>query len=254
MAVESAWELLEAAGASIAYSEEDDNRAKLYVYVASPIILDTFAWIEAYEQYKLPDINWNEQWQIHGMDFEDGLVHVNLEPFGASAITLDLEPGPGFGDLSHPTTLLVLKLMAIYLQKQSLVDIGCGSGILTLAGIAMGSPLACGIDIDNQALLHSEKNAQRNQMREKCHFTLPEQFELPKIQNEWLIVMNMIRTEQQEAWNALSSLHVLSGLILTSGLTVEERADYLMQTEAWGWQLNSEIEESGWLAFCFSLK
>ncbi len=110
--IEEAWELLEAAGISIAYSEEDDNRAKLFAYAPSSKVLDAFPWIEAYEPYQLPDINWEEQWQIHGMDFKDGLIHVNLEEFGASAITLNLKPGPGFGDLSHPTTRLVLKLMA----------------------------------------------------------------------------------------------------------------------------------------------
>ncbi len=141
----------------------------------------------------------------------------------------------------------------MHLQKQPLIDIGCGSGILTLAGLALGSPVAYGIDIDNQALLHSEINAEINQMEKRCYFQLPRKFKLPKKADGWIIVMNMIQTEQQEAWTALPSLHGLKGSILTSGIMKEGRETYLMQTSDWGWQLKDEMEESGWLAFCFSL-
>lgn len=252
--VDTAWELLEQAGISIAYSEEDDDQqAKLFGYVTSPQVLTDFPWIEAFEPYKLPDINWEEQWQIHGMDYKDGMIHVDLEQFGAVATTLNLEPGPGFGDLSHPTTQLVLKLMAKYLDKHPFIDVGCGSGILTLASLAMGSPIAIGIDIDGEALLHSKKNAEINHMEQKCTFHFPDAFKLPENADYWVIAMNMIHMEQQDAWKSLPSLHQLAGLVLVSGIMCDNREEYLIQTSLWGWQLIEEIEASGWLAFCFSL-
>ncbi len=252
MSIDQAWDLLESAGVSMAYSEEDGDRAKLYAYVPSTKVLDLFSWIESYELFKLPDIDWEQQWQIHGMDFKDGTIHVNLEQFGGPSITLKLEPGPGFGDLSHPTTRLVLKLMTVYLQQQPVIDIGCGSGILSLAGIAMGSPMVYGIDIDEEALLHSQKNAEINDMGNKCCFLLPQKFKMSDLSEDSLIVMNMIYSEQKEAWEALPFLHGLKGLILTSGIMKEERDDYLKIASKWGWQLKNEIEEAGWLAFCFS--
>lgn len=64
--------------------------------------------------------------------------------------------------------------------------------------------------------------------------------------------MNMIWTEQLEAWSSLPSLHGQDREILTSGIRSEERLLYLEQTEKWGWILQNEQEEMGWLAFHFS--
>lgn len=258
MSMEEVWNDLEEAGFTIAYGDEEPNAIKLFVYADSPSRFDEFSWIERFSEYMLPEIDWNKQWEMHGMDFKDGCVHVDLNLFevnkaGKTTTILKLEPGPGFGDLSHPTTGLALRLMAKQLHGQSVIDIGCGSGILTLAAVAMGSSLAYGIDIDLEALEHSKKNARLNLMEEKCIFVVPDQFKLPSAHGSWLIVMNMIMSEQRTAWDSLSSLHTVSGLIITSGIRKEERESYLKQAGewGWGWRLQEEIEEDGWMAFCF---
>ena len=72
---------------------------------------------------------WDQQWELFAPQFKEGKAHIDLTDYGVCK-TLQLYPGPGFGDLSHPTTRLVLQLMKPHLQQRLAIDIGCGSGIL----------------------------------------------------------------------------------------------------------------------------
>lgn len=246
-----AWELLENANISVAYSEEDAGQQILHTFYASEDLFKIFDWIENIQNYDLPAIDWESQWQIHGMDFKDGYVHVDLNQMSSYKTILKLQPGPGFGDLSHPSTRLILKLMPKYLHQQIVVDIGCGSGVLALAATAMNASHVYGIDIDETALKHSQENAKLNEMHEKCHFMLPEEFNGHVSNSELLILMNMIMSEQQVAWESLPSLHYIPATILTSGVLEDEREIYLKQASRLGWQMIEEVAEEGWLGFCF---
>lgn len=187
-------------------------------------------------------INWEEQWQAFAPDFHDGLAHIDLAPHG----TLLLKPGAGFGDLSHPTTRLALKLLAPRAPGSLLIDIGCGSGILLLAGLILGSTHAIGIDIDPAALTHAAINAELNHLQMKAAWTqsLPTEY-LP--QEPLLIVMNMILSEQQTAWSAQTPLHNLPATIITSGILTSQKDTYLKMAESWGWKLVEELQEEEWI-------
>lgn len=254
ISMDEAWEQLEVAGLNIAYSEEDGNLFKLFVYADSRDVFEKYAWVNSCAQYDLPEINWEEQWKIHGLDFKDGCVHVDLSLFGGPAKVIKLQSGPGFGDLSHPTTALVLRMMSVHLENQPVIDVGSGSGVLTCAAIAMGSSKGYGIDIDPQAIEHSIQNGKLNLFDKKIQFALVEDFKIPDLKGPVLIVMNMIYAEQQIAWQSLPALHDLPGKIITSGVTKDQRAAYLQQAKEWGWHLIDEMEESDWLAFCFNVK
>ena len=248
--LEAAWEELELAGLAISFGDEDDEGAKLYVFASSKKEFDRYAWIRSVAPYQLPPIDWHGQWEIHGQDFADGFVHVQFEPYGVEAPALKLEPGAGFGDLSHPTTRMVLELMSKYLDKQIFIDIGCGSGVLSLAAIAMGAPFAYGIDIDPDAIAHSHRNGALNQMDKQVHFYLPEDFQLPT-GDEWMIAINMIQSEQELAWASLPAVHQLSCLCLSSGIRMEESPQYVEKMENQGWSLIDQLESEGWVAFVF---
>jgi ribosomal protein L11 methyltransferase len=80
-----------------------------------------------------------------------------------AGIALVLEPGLAFGSGSHPTTAMCLAWLAgLELQGRSVLDWGCGSGVLSLAALALGARAALGVDIDDQALLATRDNAARN--------------------------------------------------------------------------------------------
>lgn len=251
ISLEYAWNTLEATGIEILYGSEEVGIVEIFAHLSSIEPLASFQWIKACDPYTLPSIDWEAQWATHGHNFQEGYVHLDFSSFGKTAASLRLQPGSGFGDLSHPTTRLMIDMLAQFLHKQVVIDIGCGSGILSLAALAMGAPLAYGIDIDPQALEHSIQNAKLNYLEKQCSFYTPSDFTWDLQNQPVLLLMNMIRTEQQTAWSSLKSLHSQPCELLTSGVQVEERAIYLNDMAQNGWSLEKEQEEMGWLAFYF---
>lgn len=253
--VDDAWQELEYAGFPLLYSSEDmGGQKEIYGYLPSSLSLEALsgklASISSISPTTL-QIDWTEQWALHSPEFQGGQVQVDLHGLGVKRI-LYLQPGPGFGDLSHPTTCLVMKLMQRRIRDRHIIDIGTGSGILALTAVAMGAKSVTAIDIEPDALAHAQKNASLNQMAGKIHFCLPQDFALEKSVSEVVVLMNMIRSEQKQAWESLPALHHLPGESLVSGVLSQEESKYLQQTKAWGWILKEEIEEKGWVAFCFN--
>ncbi len=252
--VDDAWQELEFAGFPLLYSSEElGGQKEIYGYLPSSLSPDslpgTLSSVTSISPTRL-QIDWTEQWALHSPEFQEGYVHVDLHGLGVKRI-LQLQPGPGFGDLSHPTTRLVMKLMQRRIRGRHIIDIGTGSGILALAAAAMGAKSVTAIDIDADALNHARKNAALNQMSGQIQFCLPEEFILDKSIHEAVVLMNMIRSEQKQAWETLGSLHKLPGMSLVSGVLSQEKGKYIKQAKGWGWTLQEEIEEKDWVAFCF---
>ena len=112
------------------------------------------------------NVNWEEQWKLHAPTFLDGKAIIDLSQFGGTG-QFSLFPGPGFGDLSHPTTNLMLSSM-VKLQQQIegsyVIDIGSGSGILSFAAKLLGAKEVYGVEIDETAILHARENAKKNNL------------------------------------------------------------------------------------------
>ena len=182
-------------------------------------------------------INWKEQWG-GGEQFAPGWEgeHARV-PLGAAGSIL-LEAGGGFGDMSHPTTHLMIDLLKKSVQPEhTVVDIGCGSGILSLAALKLGAKRAIAIDIEPDALAHTENNARLNNVNLEICDGIKETPHGPL-----LILMNMIWSEQKKAWRDLP------GPLITSGILVSERESYV---RSWDRPLTETVEKEGWLAFKF---
>ncbi len=251
--LDHAWEKLEEAHVEVAYASEEEGMKQLFIFWDSSLPFPSLKFVKAKEPSVLPLIDWENQWALHAGNFKDGFMHLDLQSYEIANCQILLKPGPGFGDLSHPTTRLVLQLMGKYAHGFPVIDVGCGSGILTLAAVAMQAPQAIGIDIDPEALMHSQMNAELNQFDASCKFYLPQDFQLPHMTSPFVIVMNMISSEQKEAWRALTSLHCVQGYCLTSGIPQEEREVYLQEALERNWHLVEEIEEENWLGFAFEI-
>jgi len=89
---------------------------------------------------------------------------------GSPPVVLELDPGLAFGTGTHPTTALCLEwLDAMDLRGRTVIDFGCGSGILAVAALKLGAASAIGVDIDPQALVASRDNAGRNGVADRLH-------------------------------------------------------------------------------------
>ncbi|MBS0604846.1 MAG: 50S ribosomal protein L11 methyltransferase [Verrucomicrobia bacterium] len=194
------------------------------------------------------EIDWQKQWTDFAPKFHDGFAHIDLETLGGPVLLL--KPGAGFGDLSHPTTRLALALMAPLVWERVVFDIGCGSGILSIAAVLLGAKKAYGIDIDNEAIAHSRENAAANKVETKVFFSNrvdPEA--VPS--DSFVIAFNMIESEQKTAWQSVPPLHSKKSFVVASGILSSQKDSYLSLTKSWGWVLIEEREEEGWAGFIF---
>jgi len=193
----------------------------------------------------LKPVNWEEQWTLFAQNYHDGKAHIDLTPFGKAA-TLLLLPGPGFGDLSHPTTHLMLDMMQAHVKNTFVLDIGTGSGILALAALMLGARSSFGIDIDSEALIHARNNNKLNNLSVRFAKAAPKEFPPSNI-----LLMNMILSEQRivnpPRYNPKASLWIVSGIL------ARQEEIYLAQAKRWGWAVRSRHQRGEWLGWVFEL-
>ena len=189
----------------------------------------------------LETIDWKKQWELFCPYFGTEDASVPLEDFGGRG-SLILLPGEGFGDLSHATTYLMLKLTCKYAAKKTLIDLGCGSGILGLAALLSGGEKVYSLDIEEEALKHTRCNAEKNGLSNKV-FTRKV---LSKKVCADLLLLNMTFFEQK---TALTHLPVCPDLWITSGILKEQEKEYLEFLLQFPLTLASSYEKDGWMAF-----
>lgn len=247
--IESYWDTIEKLGFSLLYAAEEDGEIEIVVDGLETDVLSHLPGFLSMTPWSPPPTDWEEQWALHCPHYQEGYALIELR----DQLSIQLKPGPGFGDFSHPTTKIALTLLSSYLRKEIVIDIGSGSGILSIAAAKMGSPFVYGIEIDPQALLHAKENASFNHLETLVSFVLPEHFSLDQEISPLIIVMNMISSEQKNAWKSLPLLHLQKGLCLTTGIPENQTSSYLQQTAAWGWNLIEEVSFENWKGFCFLL-
>lgn len=190
-------------------------------------------------------VDWEDQWAQFAPGFQNGKAHIDLTRFGTKK-TLLLHPGPGFGDLSHATTSLMLSCMKGEMQGRIALDIGCGSGILSLAALLMGATQSIGIDIDEEAILHARQNAKLNQLQQSARFAKA----LPK-HSRGIVLINMILSEQKVVLQELPDLPLRASLWIASGILAEQRQETLIFAEKLSLQFLEEKQEGEWIAMKF---
>ncbi|KAE9530209.1 50S ribosomal protein L11 methyltransferase [Testudinibacter aquarius] len=131
----------------------------------------------SYKIEQIEDKDWEREWMdnFHPMRFGERLwICPSWRPVpDESAVNVMLDPGLAFGTGTHPTTALCLKwLDSLDLNGKTVIDFGCGSGILAIAALKLGAKQAIGIDIDPQAILASRDNAERNGVAERLQLFL----------------------------------------------------------------------------------
>lgn len=118
------------------------------------------------------DQNWMEAWKLRYQPIPIGkrlmILPAWMELSDQTRIGIKIDPGMAFGTGAHPSTQLCLDLLETVFDMRSsnieysVIDIGCGSGILSVAALKLGANFALGVDIDEAAILNSRENAENN--------------------------------------------------------------------------------------------
>lgn len=198
----------------------------------------------------LQDQAWERCWMEHfkPMQFADKLwvIPSNLTDFEQSGIKLILDPGLAFGTGTHPTTSLCLTYLAENPpQHKTVLDFGCGSGILGIAALKLGAKFLYGIDHDSQAITSSIDNLQRNQItKQQFQICLPK--DLPPNTKVDLIVANILAKPLVELAPTMEQYCADNGKIILSGLLQNQVEEVIAAYKPW-FDFKPAVFEDEWV-------
>lgn len=183
------------------------------------------AWMDQYAPLSFGARTWIVPW--------NQALPAEAERTDAAVVRLD--PGLAFGSGTHPTTALCLQWLdalagAGELQGRTVLDFGCGSGILALAALKLGAAEAVGVDNDPQAIVATRDNAERNAVGEHLHVFLPED------QPEGVypvVVANILAAALDALAETLAARVAPGGRIALSGILAGQDDDLLVRYRTW---------------------
>ena len=172
-------------------------------------------------------------------------------PNDPNAVCLAVDPGLAFGTGSHPTTKLCMQWLEEHagLGEKTLLDYGCGSGILAIAAKRLGCGPAIGVDIDPQAVSSAKDNAIRNEV--SVEFYLPEE-DTATSQHD-VVVANILANPLQVLAPALCQRIAPEGHIVLSGILARQAEEVIDTYKPW---LDLQVwrECDGWVCLTGQLK
>jgi ribosomal protein L11 methyltransferase len=171
-----------------------------------------------------------------------------------NALVLELDPGLAFGTGSHPTTRLCMEwLEANAPIGKTVLDYGCGSGILALVAKKLNASAVVGVDIDPQAIESANFNAERNHC--DIEYALPEAFgeNYPQQHQFEVVVANILSSPLKLMAPMLSGRVKAAGNLVLSGVLARQ-ADEVIAAYAPYIELSVWAEREGWVALAGTAK
>lgn len=229
----------------LALFEADTDPANLVAHLQ----LLTGGEVPAHEIEHIADQDWERSWMdnFQPMRFGQRLWivpswHAAPEP---EAVNLLLDPGLAFGTGTHPTTALCLEwLDGQDLNDCTVIDFGCGSGILAIAALLLGAPQAIGTDIDPQALEASRDNAGRNGI-DPVRFPVYLPADMPQ-QPADVVVANILAGPLVSLAPQITALVKAGGRLALSGILAEQ-AEEVRAAYADAFDLDPTAIKDGWV-------
>ena len=259
----------------------EETRQKLeeslfYLGMIRPLPAPTFT--------PVADQNWMEAWKEHYQPIPIGkrliIVPAWLESPEAARIAIKIDPGMAFGTGTHPTTQLCLELIERYFddgqrtfddgrwtidngqstvngQPSTVIDVGCGSGILSIGALKLGAELALGVDIDNASVKASRENAEANAIDPRRFAVgqgsvteiLEGKFEVRQAQ---LVLANILAPVIIRLFDmGLAELVAAGGELILSGILAEQADKVGLVAQAHGMRFVEKRQSGDWVALAF---
>jgi ribosomal protein L11 methyltransferase len=202
--------------------------------------------VPVYRTYPVADQDWV---RITQQQFEPLAISPRLwivpswhAPPDPQAINIVLDPGLAFGTGSHPTTYLCLDWLEHNLEPgASLIDYGCGSGILAIAARRLGAAKVTGVDIDAQALQASRYNAKQNGV--EAGFVSTDE---PGIEAADVVIANILSGPLKVLAPLLAGLTHTGGHLVLSGILEAQASELTSIYQQW-FEMLPVASRDGWV-------
>ena len=201
----------------------------------------------AYSIGEVADADWVRETQAQFRPVEAALglwiVPSWCRPIDPAATNIRLDPGLAFGTGEHPTTRLCLRWLAGHLRRgASVLDYGCGSGILAIAAARLGAGQVSGVDIDPAAIAASRANAAANNV--VARFGLPDELAGPPVD---VVLANILANPLELLAPLLAERVANGGTIVLSGI-LEAQAGALTAAYRRWFNMEPWARDCGWVA------
>lgn len=212
---------------------------------------------------QIADQNWMEAWKQHYKPILIGqrllILPAWLESPEPNRIPIKIDPGMAFGTGTHPTTQLCLELMEMHFVGADgrpplhVIDIGCGSGILSIAALKLGATKVLGVDIDIESVKNSRENAETNGVGEELILGQGSVTEVLsgsfQFKSAPLVVANILGPILIRLFDAsLADLIEPDGEIILSGILDHQAESVIKAGQAKGLKRNDQRQIADWVA------
>lgn len=266
---QAAWEIAKIDLIDEDLLNKDRTKAIVHIYIPpheNPSEAVAFL-TERYTAEKIPhDIDiavcrnqdWENNWKDYFKSIPVGkklMIHPvwddDFDP-GDRAV-LDIEPGLAFGSGGHDTTRLCLEMMEDYVTRDTeFLDVGCGSGILSVSALLLGAKKAVAVDIDPLAVKKARENAELNGFDE-TRYTALEGDLADKVTGKYNVVAaNIVADVIILFCSQVKEFMSDDAVFITSGIIDTREPNVLEAFKKYGFSIVERRERGGWL--CFALK
>lgn len=207
----------------------------------------------------IEDANWMEAWKQHYHPIEVGKKILILPawidpPSDGDRIVIQIDPGMAFGTGAHPTTQLCLEWLERLIKPgSSVIDVGCGSGILSIAAAKLGADRVLALDVDEKAVELAKESAVLNHVGNRIDIVTGSVKEILdgiySITHAPIVVANILsRTLIKLLTQGLGNLISRDGRLMLSGILEENEEDILDVLDELNLQVEQRIAMQDWVA------
>lgn len=234
------------------YISECDNAAEALAFLKERLTAENIPFSCGAEGVN--DADWSENWKkyFHATEIGDKLAIVpSWEEYDnkENRKILHIDPGAAFGTGTHATTSLCLSMLENYVAEGSkMLDIGCGSGILSIASVLLGAETAVGVDIDAQSVKTAKENAELNNVSGKTEYIVGDLAD--KINGKYNVVCaNIVADVVIRLLGDVRTFMDENAVLLVSGIIDARENDVLAAAEKHGFKVKEKQYKDNWCAF-----